>query len=172
MSDAPDIDAVYRGLTEKQTETLDMVGEGLTHKEIAAKLDISASAATQRIETLRAKFGGVTKARLARLHRARCEKATCKTVTGKKSHLFASPAKGPLGTRHDDSFNMSLSDSAPVFRRDIPWSEMREPRVVPEVLDGKHASTFRWAAVVIIAAGLLVLVLVMLAVSQAIGSLR
>lgn len=170
MSDKPDLDAVYEGLTEKQAETLDMIGDGLTHKEIAASLDISASAATQRVETLRAKFGGVTKAQLARLHRRREEIATCKTVTGKTSHLSDHPIEPSFEPRHRDGSAMSLSDSAPVFRLDTPWSEIDEPEVVPEVLDGEHASTFRWVAVVAIAAGLLAVAILLLTAAQAIGS--
>lgn len=56
-------------LTHKQREVLALVADNRTSKEIAARLDISESAVNQRIESVRARLGGIPRGELARLFR-------------------------------------------------------------------------------------------------------
>lgn len=84
-------------LTERQAEMLTLLAEGLTGKEIAGRLRISYSAVSQRIETLRKKFGGVTKNELARMYRehlATGAQEPCTNYTGKKK---SSPVAEAIG---------------------------------------------------------------------------
>lgn len=61
-----ELGAVLRSLTAKQRELLDLLGEGLTSKEIARKLGVSPSAIDQRMKTLKERFGVTSKNELAR----------------------------------------------------------------------------------------------------------
>ncbi len=56
-------------LTHKQREVLALVADNRTSKEIAARLGISESAVNQRIESVRARLGGIPRGELARLFR-------------------------------------------------------------------------------------------------------
>ena len=161
---------IYDSLTEKQLETLDLVGEGHTSKVIAARLDISAHAANERISVLRKKFGNIPKAELGRIHRKTRENFPPEKFGGQFSQLPPAWNEGPSEARHRDDSEMALSDSAPVFRLDTPWGQEPEPHVVPEVLDGEDASRNRWIATVAIAAGLLAVAILLLAAAQAIGT--
>ena len=161
---------IYDSLTEKQLETLDLVGEGHTSKVIAARLDISAHAANERISVLRKKFGNIPKAELGRIHRKTRENFPPEKFGGQFSQLPPTWTHEPSDGRHRDESDMVLADCAPVFRLDAPWSHPPEPHVVPEVLDGEDASRNRWVATIAIAIGMLVLAVVLLAAAQAIGT--
>ena len=69
MSDLLKQMALLDALTDKQSEVLVFVSEGLTSKEIARKLGISESAVNQRIEVIRQRLGGLPRAQIARLYR-------------------------------------------------------------------------------------------------------
>ncbi|WP_239026391.1 helix-turn-helix domain-containing protein [Novosphingobium decolorationis] len=60
---------VFENLTDKQHEVLALVGENFTSKEIAYELGISVSAVNQRIETVRARAGSLSRLELARAYR-------------------------------------------------------------------------------------------------------
>lgn len=61
--------ALLDALTDKQREVIALVSEGMTSKEIARKLGISESAVNQRIEVIRQRLGGLSRARIGRLYR-------------------------------------------------------------------------------------------------------
>lgn len=61
--------ALIDTLTDKQHEVLGLVSEGMTSKEIARKLGISESAVNQRIEVIRLRLGGMSRASIGRLYR-------------------------------------------------------------------------------------------------------
>ena len=69
MSDLLKQVALLDALTDKQSEVLVFVSEGLTSKEIARRLGISESAVNQRIEVIRQRLGGMPRAQIARLYR-------------------------------------------------------------------------------------------------------
>lgn len=164
------LDDAYSSLTDKQLETLQIVADGRTHKELARIAGISVSAATQRIETLRAKFGGVTKAELARIHRQHRKDGDCKEFTGK---IFQLPLEAPhppnSGWNRVQEQGL-LADASPVFSADAPW-ENHEPEVVPEVLNGRHSTAFRLAATAGLATAILVFAIVLLAVANMISDM-
>ena len=164
---------VFDSLTDKQRETMELLAEGWTSKEIALKLDISESAVVQRIEAIRGKAGGALRKDLARLYREYTNELSigCKQNTGKIFHLSAwndGPDNEPRNSAEDD---LVLGDAL-TFERNAPWANTRsEPRVVPEVLDGDAATLYRLLAAVGLALGMVVLTLVLLAVAEALGNL-
>lgn len=170
----PQIDAaeIISGLTERQLQTLAMIGEGRTHKEIAGTLEIGNSAVAQRVASLRNKFGGVSKQELGRIYREYASEDHCNILTGVKSQL---PDPDPIAaseTRHQAGSQLDNLDNAPIVEIDALRLSRLEPRVVPEVLDSDYAVSFRWAAVVGIAVGLLAAMVLALSAAQAIGALR
>ena len=180
----------FNDLPAKQLETALLLAEGLTGKEIATRLEISHSAVAQRIETLRRKFGGVTKHELARLARDELSglgyasafnfgsaknptepvDEACIKYTGRKYHL-------PNPPEHDDDAIRNLPETELLFSDAFavdatpPWTARQDERLVPEVLDGENATVARWAYVIGAAVGLSVLLLVLLAVAEALGNL-
>lgn len=176
-------------LTEKQQETIRLLAEGLTAKEIAARLEISHSAVAQRIETLRSKFGGITKNELARKARgwlaaegyqadskpfmlagASAANEPCMKDTGQKNHLPHHGNGSQQGDGNQFESELRFSDSF-VLDATPPWDQTRHDRLVPEVLDGEHAAPARWAYIVGAAIGMAILLLVLLAVANALGEL-
>lgn len=63
------LDDAFANVTEKQHEVLRLVGDNFTSKQIAHELGISISAVNQRIETVRARAGSVSRLELARAYR-------------------------------------------------------------------------------------------------------
>ncbi len=160
-------------LTEKQREVMAFLGEGRTGKEIAGALGISESAVIQRIEKVRAKFDGATRHELGRIwreHAPEDDQDICKAFTG-KSFQLPPGAIHPETTGKDTAVtHVEFMDSA-YFEAQPPWQDTSEPRIVPEVLDGENASTFRWLYAVAAALGIACLLLVLLAVSHSVSEL-
>ena len=166
-------DDTFPELTEAQLEALELIGRGLTTKQIAHELGLTESGATKRVETLRAKFGGITKNELGAIAREAQDSAVSgqgKKLTGKKTTL-ASPVFFPSSDAPNDAGSQLLLRDAQTFDARSPWAADSEPHVVPEELDGKDATTFRWLATVGIAVGMAVVMLVMLAVANAVGDM-
>ena len=166
------VEHVFESLTLKQRQTIELLADGRTSKEIASELDISESAAVQRIETLRAKAGGVLRKELARLYREysdNCRDA-CKEVTGNKNHLPPISSNSTAGTGTYTGSVLTMNDAV-AFERPAPWASPGEPEVVPEALEGENAALNRWLAAVFTAVGMVVLMLVLLAVASELGTL-
>ncbi len=162
-----------RSLTSKQREVLALLGEGRTGKEIATVLGISESAVVQRIEKVRAKFDGATRQQLGRIwrdHRSLLTNDDCNQFTGKNFQLPPNLASTDTATKDSAATHVEFMDSV-TFETEAPWRTKREPRIVPEVLDGENASTFRWLFALAAALGIACLLLVLLAVSNAVGQL-
>ena len=166
-----DTAAVFCRCTAEQKATLELVADGRTTDEIATHFDISSSAATKRVQTLRRKLGDVTKAEVGRLYREYClTEEPCRKTTATKNQL---PFLQEFDERFAQNFRretFELSDAVP-FAAPSAWASREEPRVVPEVLEGANASIFRLAASVGLAVGLLVLALILLAVAGGVGEL-
>lgn len=91
MSDLSKQVALLDALTDKQSEVLVFISEGLTSKEIARKLGISVSAVNQRIEVIRQRLGGLRRSQIARLYRRQSTLLltipTSNSLTGKPIQL-------------------------------------------------------------------------------------
>lgn len=173
---------VFASLTPKQRQVMELLSEGRTGKEIGWALGISESAAIQRIETVRAKAGGLLRKDLAREYRQFLQAGgaqpvsaeeldgTCNDLTGNFFQLPASGAAGHPGGRNHEAEELVLADAIP-FEIAAPWASRSEPDVVPEVLDGRSAALNRLLAATGIAVGLLVACLVLLAVASEIDRL-
>lgn len=161
-------------LTEKQAAVLGLLARSLTSKEIAGKLDTSESAVNRHIEILRSRFGGITRAQLARRYRESpgdfrqmsgadtCVKPTKQIID------LAGPPPGNEGKRQDGpEAGLAFKDSLEMTI-DAPWTRPEEQRVVPRVLDGENAVLTRGAAIAIILFALIASLVLGLAAAQAI----
>jgi DNA-binding CsgD family transcriptional regulator len=142
----------FEGLTEKQREVLELLTENRTTKEIAAHLGVSDSAVNQRIEPLRQRLGGITRAELTRRYRTSSPEAkgdqTCELLTARNFQVESAPAVGQGRSRDDRPGHYRFEDSLG-FVRDHPWAERPEVRIVPRLLDGKHAGLARGIAMLV-----------------------
>lgn len=163
--------SLFESATPKQFAVLLLLDDGRTSKEIAYELGVSESAINQRIESLRAKMGGISRAALTRAFRTwRVENFTCNDLTGKIFQLSASDFETDTRNRNGEFESLALSDSM-TLDSGIPWASQETPRVVPEVLDGKNAALYRWMCVVGIALATTIMLLVLLSVAQSLGDL-
>ena len=174
MSDSLiDTSDILASLTPKQREVMSLLGEGRTGKEIAHSLGVSESAVIQRIENIRKRFDGAARHELGRIWRESYgddDRSTYKNLTGNFFQLPSQTFDGKNFAQDDRGPELTLRDSV-AFDAEPPWRRDQEPRLVPEVLDGKAATTFRWIFVFGAALGLLCVLLVLLSVAQTIGEM-
>jgi DNA-binding CsgD family transcriptional regulator len=194
-------------LTDKQREVLSLIADNRTSKEIAGFLGITESAVNQRIESIRARLGGVPRAHLARLFRQLTQaddlpndgpdkgepqetgdSTTCNSLTADNIQLTQTPAgadreAGSLRVAPYSSQGAEAATAPPpeAVLPELHMAELvaTEPvsagsvmlQVVPPILDGRHGTVNRLLAMVGIAVGLLILVLVGLGVAQALNKM-
>lgn len=164
------INETLHGLTPKQLQALALVAEGRTNKEIAAELDISVSAAVQRIEAIRNRFDGASKAQLGRIYREFfVQSIACNEDTGKSFQLPIHGQDRPASSWDQPSPLLTVADVT--FEVAPPWAQGRGKRLVPEMLDGRNAVAYRWIVALGLALGMAILSLVLLAVAEAIGDM-
>ena len=93
MADIIKQTALLDALTEKQRLVIAFVSDGLTSKEIGKLLGVTESAVNQRIESVRARFGGISRSEIARLYRGQSTLVitipTSNSLTGKPIQLQA-----------------------------------------------------------------------------------
>lgn len=160
---------VFATLTAKQHEVFALVAENRSSKEIAGRLGVSESAVNQRIEAVRGRTGFPPRAELARAYRrytsveAVLEQPADVELSGSAGDAFRVPECGLLA---DTSFCADCDR--------LPGLASRNHRpglVVPAVFVGYAGRLNRLAAIVIIAAGLLIVAMVALGVGQALSTL-
>lgn len=151
-------------LTAKQREVVGLVAEGLTSKEIARKLGITESAVNQRIEMVRQRLGGISRASIGRIYRQTntlmITIPTSNSLTGKPIQLQAvatvdqqSSPEGVGGfAASDDEANGEL-----------------QPSTLPPLFHGPDARLVRLAAIVVIALGLLAVAVLTIVASHTLG---
>ena len=161
-----------KGLTERQSQVLELIAKRQTLKQVAAELAISESAVNQHVKALKSALGVNSLAELAETHRTRAQieadgtyrKSACRNsglhIPENIEALPTSERLGPVV-----SFHEALS-----YRLEAPWEEANEPIVVPGVLNGTNARLVRATLIVGIALGLFILVLVGLGVTQGISN--
>ncbi|MCJ2182045.1 helix-turn-helix transcriptional regulator [Novosphingobium sp. 1949] len=177
--------SVFEKLTDKQHEVLGLVADNFTSKEIAFELGISESAVNQRIEAVRARTGNPPRAELARVYRKfvqggpEAETAPDEPALSISSKIFAPQipqvSHGLMARQRDqqDGGGESyLIGSVASLDARSPWRFAEtQPPIVPEVLDGSNAGLSRIAAIVIIAGGMLLVMIVGLGVLRALSDL-
>lgn len=145
--------SAFHALTEKQREVLDLLGENRTTKEIARLLGVSDSAVNQRIEPLRQRLGGVTRAELARRYRAFAadehDGRPCEVLAGQNFQVASSLERGHSTQRDDRPGHYRFEDSMS-FAHEPPWSRRPELRIVPRLLDGKYAGWTRGIVILLL----------------------
>lgn len=172
-------------VTAKQAAVLDHLANNRTSKEIAYALGVSETAINRRIEVLRQRLGGVTRHELARRYRlwavARASEAD---TPPEKAYDSSDPACVETGfeilqlaesrpaaaTASRDEADQRTSFEDPVAMSiEAPWSEGRDPRVVPRVLDGDHALLTRGATIAVLVFAILASVIVAIAAAKALA---
>ncbi|RIV89217.1 helix-turn-helix transcriptional regulator [Aurantiacibacter zhengii] len=168
---------VFSNLTGKQKETITLLAEGFTSKEIASILQVSESAVVQRIETMRNKTGGLLRKELVREYRqylseqeTDTDQPGCNELTGKIFHLQDVDECADREPRQHPQGEMELSDSME-FIVTSPWANDLQPKVVPEVLDGRNAGLNRWLAACGLAVSISAVMLVLLSVAGELAAL-
>lgn len=163
---------VWPLLTDKQHEVLRFVAENRTSKEIAWELGISESAVNQRIEAVRNRAGAPPRAELARAYRHYLTdlEAAYNPLPDKIPQVPAFDDFGSQPMQDERADRMALADAV-TYTVTAPWQRQDRTRVVPEVLDGPNAGLSRTAAIVIIAAGMLMVAMVGLGVVSALTQL-
>ncbi|MBB4858991.1 DNA-binding CsgD family transcriptional regulator [Novosphingobium chloroacetimidivorans] len=131
-------------MTAKQHEVFACLAENRTSKEIAVRLQVSESAIVQRIETVRNRAGYPPRAELARAYRRYLESGffDCTPIPPSVDALQSDPLVG--------AFQRYAAD----------W-------ILPGAMVGPNAGLNRLAAMVVIAAGLLLVALASLGVARA-----
>ena len=149
---SPD-EAVFSAATDKQRQVLDLLAENRTTKEIAAHLGVSDSAINQRIDPLRHRLGGITRAELTRRYRAFAAEmtaaASCEQFTGERFQVETPPPGLQIRRRDDRPGRYRFEDSMGLAY-EPPRGERPELRIVPRLLDGKHAGLARGIAVLLL----------------------
>ncbi|MFM5950878.1 MAG: helix-turn-helix transcriptional regulator [Novosphingobium sp.] len=161
MSDLLKQNALLDSLTDKQREVFLLVAEGMTSKEIARKLGISESAVNQRIEVVRQRLGGMSRASIARLYRDTNALVftipTSNSLTGNAIQLQAD----------NELAQQASPEGAEIFN--APGDEADgelQPSTFPLLMRGQTGKHWRHVAVVFIAIGIVSLALLLIAVSH------
>jgi DNA-binding CsgD family transcriptional regulator len=139
--------AIFATMTAKQHQVFALVAENRSSKEIAAMLGVSESAINQRIEVVRGRAGSPPRAHLARAYRE-----------------FITHHAMPAHLEHPVAQLAALDDRPPApTQQPSDW-------IVPPALSGRDAGLNRVAAMVVIAAGLLMVAMMGLGVAQALAA--
>lgn len=178
MTTAPNPDQrAFAALTRKQIAVLDLLANNRTSKEIAHALGIAEATVNRRIEVLRSRLGGVTRHELARRYRDWTSIAALSEVPADPC-VETSPQFLPLAEpglsrqilerdeiatdRFEDALSLSL---------EAPWSREATQRIVPGVLDGRHAVLARIATIIAMLLGIVASLVLGLAAASAITDL-
>ncbi len=162
-----------RRLTDRQRAVLERIDRRVPIKVIASDLGVSETRINQHIRTLKNVYAAGSLGELVENYRAtlgpeEVEASPQNDVSGSadavllqsfsedaytKSQINPAIDLTDLGDR-DDPGRLVLSDAMPLVEQ-APWLRPGEPRVVPGVLDGEHATLLRMGVIVGIASGIL-----------------
>lgn len=162
-----------RRLTDRQRAVLERIDRRVPIKVIASDLGVSETRINQHIRTLKNVYAAGSLGELVENYRAtlgpeEAEASPKNDVNGSadavllqsfsedaytKSQINPAIDLTDLGDR-DDPGRLVLSDAMPLVEQ-APWLRPGEPRVVPGVLDGEHATLLRMGVIVGIASGIL-----------------
>lgn len=158
--------ALLDALTGKQREVLALVAEGMTSKEIARKLVVSESAVNQRIEVVRQRLGGMSRAQIARTYRRTSTLVltipTSNSLTGKSNQLL------PKANLEQHFQPEGVEDTVLTSGGEF---DVLQPSTLPSLLHGQDTKLVRTAAVVVIAVGLIALTVLVLVAGQTLAGI-
>ncbi|SEH12524.1 DNA-binding transcriptional regulator, CsgD family [Sphingopyxis sp. YR583] len=169
-------------ITAKQAEVLDLLAQNRTSKEMAHALGLSETAVNRRIDKLRERLGGVTRAELGRRYRDWCDERMPATsgnplksrATGGGENrpqilqLSADPIDAPE-ERRDVAGDPTAFEDPVAITVEPPWKDWKEPRIVPRVLDGENATLARGAAIAILLVAIIASLVLALAAAKALA---
>ena len=159
--------ALLDALTDKQSEVLVFVSEGLTSKEIARRLGISESAVNQRIEVIRQRLGGLPRAQIGRLYRR--QSMLLMTIPTSNSLTGNSIQLQRRGGAVQTAFVEGTTDLVgPGAQQD---GGVLQPSTISRALDGSARLWFRLGAIVAVAAGIAATALLVLSVASTLDAL-
>ncbi|WP_228243359.1 helix-turn-helix transcriptional regulator [Porphyrobacter sp. GA68] len=160
MQTAPD---AIESLTDKQCEALELVLRHMSSKEIAQRLEISPRAVDQRLDAVRIKLGAATRLEAAKLYQRHRGVGASDCLTSEPFPLpLDLPEQQESGGSEEPGFTLHDAGCWPAEWDDEPkFTAAAEPK--PIVL-GK---ALRFGLIIAGALALMVLILVMLAVAQA-----
>lgn len=157
--------AYLETLTAKQKQVLALVAEGLTSKEIGRKLGVSESAVNQRIETIRQRMDGMSRANIGRLYRQISTLSltipTSNSLTGNPIQLQAS---APVGQQpQSEGVEAFLATASEV-------DDELQPSTLPSWFDRPPVAIRRTAAILALALAFLSIAILVLVVGQVLAS--
>lgn len=156
------------GLTHKQCQALDLLIEHKTSKQIARELGISPNTVDQRLNFARQKLNVNGRSELAVRYREM--KAICGKTTYEKTRIDA-PAIPLENIDGSESMIEVASQSPNSSSWDDGVKRFSNYQVTPKMFEGNRGKIVRVAAIVAIATGILVLLLVGLAVFSSLSNL-
>lgn len=155
-------------LTVKQHEVFVHVSEGRSTKEISARIGVSESAINQRIEAVRARADNASRAELARAYRTYLLNSIPSDAgANSASEKFSPPSGGWDGCRQD----LSSASLCEVGREEVEQGSIQADSVVREAFSQLDTGVARVAAMVVIAAGLLLVARICLSVMRTLSDL-
>ena len=162
-----------RSLTERQTAVMERIDRRVPIKVIAQELGVSETRINQHIRALKDLYEADSLNELVELYRLDKKAAGVDDQFEKdEEDEGVAPSSNPLSESaynisqlpetvfgfdrgdRDPAATVELNDVMPMIER-APWLKPGEPKVVPGLLDGEHAVTYRLVAIVGIAFGLL-----------------
>lgn len=168
MDDIVEQTATLDALTGKQREVLRFVSEGMTSKEIARKLGISESAVNQRIETVRQRLGGMSRAQIGRLFRRTSTLVmtipTSNSLTGNPIQLLAERE----GEQHLQPEGVVVLEA---LGAETDHGGLQPSNLSPPASDRVNHTLFRLGVIVWIAVGIAALAVLILTATHAISEL-
>ena len=167
MADIIKQTALLDALTEKQRLVIAFVSDGLTSKEIAKLLGVTESAVNQRIETVRARFGGISRTEIARLYRGQSTLVitipTSNSLTGNpiylQQHSGAAQTEAVEGAANLGGSSAQLG------------AGVLQPSTNYQARDGSARLWLRLGAIVAIAFGIAATALVVFSIAMALERL-
>lgn len=157
-------------LTDRQREVIERIDRRMSIKQIANDLGVSETRINQHIRALKTAFGVESLPDLVEAYRFDVDRETVgqedipyRKPEYRKKQLTSQPDSEQSSERADPG-ELIFAD-AQQFTVEAPWSHTAEPRIVPGVLDGRHAVIARLAVMVGIAFGVVALVVLVLTAS-------
>ena len=158
-------DGSQNGLTDKQLAVMERIDRRVPIKLIADDLSVSESRINQHIRKLKDRYGAASLNDLVASYRAEHfgenggnePFQTYRKPASRKNQLPETAINSDDGDRVA-SDELVFADAL-AFPIEAPWQQANEPQIVPGMLDGDNAVTYRLALMIAIAFGLVAAVI-------------